>query len=81
MIARLTYADGGGEQTATLGDDGAWDGTDPAIRDALNDRIAGEDRSPARGDWLLAHARSMAVVLGAGIEVEPKEPGPDDARY
>lgn len=82
MIARLTYTDGDGdEQVVTLGEDARWVGTDAAIVGALNDRIAGEDRSPARGNWMVWHARKMAEVLGAEIEVEEKEPGPDDARY
>jgi hypothetical protein len=82
MIARLAYTDGDGdEQVATLGEDGHWTCSDAAIGRVLDDRIAAEDRSPARGNWMAWHARKMAEVLGAEVEVEEKRPAPEGALH
>lgn len=82
MIARITYSDSElGTVTATLGEDATWTADDPGMARSLNASIASEDRSPARGDWLVWHAEKMAKLLDAEIELETKNEPPGDVRY
>lgn len=82
MIARITYSDSElGTVEATLSEDADWTADDPGMAQTLNTLIASEDRSPARGDWLVWHAEKMAKLLDAEIELETKNEPPGNARY
>jgi hypothetical protein len=82
MIARVTYEDSElGPVALVLHEDATWTGDDPVMVRSVSIRLAAEDRSPARGDWLTAHARGVAEGLGAAIRIEPKREQPPGTAY
>jgi hypothetical protein len=44
-----------------------------AVRDFLNGHYVSADRSSSAGDWHRTHARQMAGILGAEVEITPAE--------